>query len=91
MVWPGCEYTLGLGDKTQWGKLRNDACPSRCYLVYKNDELEENEPKAEGVKEVHSKDVPEQDFSPTAISVEGQIEVREGSMSSKETEDPEQS
>ena len=77
--------------ETQWGKLRNDECPSRSYLGYKNDEVEENEPKAESLKEVHAKDEPEQDFLSTAISVDGQIKVRKGSMTSKEPEDPEHS
>ena len=76
--------------EAQWGKLRNDECPSRSYLGYKNDEVEENEPKAESLKEVHAKDEPEQDFLSTAISVDGQIKVRKGSMTSKEPDDPEQ-
>ena len=62
--------------------------PFRSYLGYKSDEVEENETKAESLKEVYAKDEPEQDFLSTAISVDGQIKVRKGSMASKEPEDP---
>ena len=76
--------------EAQWGKLRNDECPSKAYVGYKSDEVEENEPKAESLKEVHAKDDPEQDFLSTTIALNGEIKVRKGSQTAKEPVDPEE-
>ena len=64
--------------EAQWGKLRNNEYPSYAFVGYKrsttrrrthlSDEVEENEPKAGSLKEVHAKDDPEQDFLSTTIA-----------------------
>jgi hypothetical protein len=64
--------------EAQFGKIPNEEVPSRSYLGTKLDEVEENDPKAESLKEVASKEDIEQDVLTADLTNSGIISVRKG-------------
>ena len=67
----------------RFGRLDNQEVPSRSYLGTKQEEIEENEPRAESLKEVASREDAEVEFLTADIGSDGQIKVRRGHKDGK--------
>lgn len=62
----------------QFGRLHNSEVPGKYYLGKKTDDIEDNEPKAEQLREVHSKEDGEEDYLTANVDGQGNVRVRKG-------------
>jgi hypothetical protein len=69
--------------EARYGRLENNEVPARHYLGTKIEDIEENEPKAEALKEVASKDDGEEDFLMSEVGKDGHVRVRKGARDGK--------
>ena len=65
------------------GGPENNEVPARHYLGSKIEDIEENEPKAEALKEAASKDGGEEDFLLSEAGKDGNVRVRKGARDGK--------
>eukprot|EP00972_Heterocapsa_arctica_P001591 228450-Heterocapsa_arctica.AAC.1 len=59
--------------EARYGRLENHEVPAQHYLGSKIEDIEENEPKAEALKEVASKDDGEEDFLMSEVGKDGRV------------------
>ena len=64
--------------ETRFFKLESKEVPSKSYLGLKQEEIDENEPRAESLKEVSSREDHESSFLTADISVDGIVKVKKG-------------
>ena len=69
---------LRLAFETRYYKLDPREIPSKSYLGLKQEEIDENEPRAETLKEVTSREDHESSYLTADISADGQIKVKKG-------------
>ena len=76
--------------EVRYGRLETGETPGKHYLGVKAEEIEDNEPKAESLKEVSSKDDGEDDFLLSEVGKDGNLKVRKGVRDGKMPADPEE-
>jgi hypothetical protein len=76
--------------EVRYGRLESGETPGKHYLGVKAEEIEDNEPKAESLKEVSSKDDGEDDFLLSEVGKDGNLKVRKGVRDGKMPADPEE-
>jgi hypothetical protein len=72
------------------GRLENWEVPSRHYLGMKAEQIEENEPRPESLKEATSKDDGEEDILSADLDRGGSIKIRKGASETKLPSGPEE-
>eukprot|EP00973_Karenia_brevis_P055136 7666822-Karenia_brevis.AAC.1 len=66
----------------RYGKMAAEEVPSRAYLGLKQEDLEEDEPKAEKLSEVSSWMESQEDFLTTSVNEQGVVRIRKGTRDS---------
>ena len=64
--------------ETRFYKLESRLVPSKAYLGTKQEEIDENEPRAESLKDVSSREDTESTFLSADVTAEGMLKVRKG-------------
>ena len=65
------------------GRLHNSEVPGKYYLGKKAEDIEDNEPRAESLKEVHSKEDGEDDYLQADLDASGALKIRKGAKETK--------
>ena len=76
--------------EAQYGKLTNSQVPSKHYLGLKGEDVEEDDPKAEDLAEVGSKNDQEVDVLGAALDETGRLVVKKVIKNGRQPEDPEE-
>ena len=76
--------------EARYGQLDNDAVPGKHYLGTKMLDIDENEPKAEDLKQVTSKSDGEVDYLMADVGGEGVLKVRRGTKDGHAPTNPEE-